>query len=86
VEIRKTDVCLGRSTADSIQSGLYFGHLGALREIMTRVSNDAFDGRRPRIIATGGFSGLFADTGLFDEAVPDLVLRGLLTALTMNLS
>ncbi len=86
VEIRKTEQCLGRSTADSIQSGLYFGHLGALREIMNGVSNDAFDGRRPRIIATGGFSGLFADTGLFDEAVPDLVLRGLLTALAMNLS
>lgn len=86
VEIRKTDLCLGRSTADSIQSGLYFGHLGALREIMARVTDDAFEGRRPRIIATGGFSGLFADSELFDEAVPDLVLRGLLTALLMNLS
>ncbi len=86
VEIRKADQCLGRSTAASIQSGLYFGHLGALREIMRGVSKDAFDGVKPRVIATGGFSSLFADTDLFDEAVPDLVLRGLLTALIMNLA
>ena len=86
VEIRKADRCLGRSTAASIQSGLYYGHLGALREIMSGVREDAFDGRQPRVIATGGFSSLFADTGLFNQAVPDLVLRGLLTALMMNLA
>ncbi len=85
VEIRRGERCLGRSTAASIQSGLYYGHLGALKEIMEGVSRDVFDGRRPRVIATGGFAGLFADTGIYDEAVPDLVLRGLLTALLMNL-
>lgn len=86
VEIRRPERCLGRSTAASIQSGLYHGHLGALREIMDGVSRDVFDGQRPRVIATGGFSSLFADADLFDEAVPDLVLRGLLTALVMNLA
>ena len=85
VEIRKAESTLGRSTAASIQSGLYHGHLGALNEIMAGVCRDAFDGQRPRVLATGGFSSLFADTGLFDEAIPDLVLRGLLTALFMNL-
>lgn len=86
VEIRRPGQCLGRATAESIQSGLYFGHLGALREILRGVREDAFGGRSPRVIATGGFAGLFADAGLYDEAVPDLVLRGLVTALTMNLS
>jgi type III pantothenate kinase len=86
VEIRKADHYLGRTTAASIQSGLYHGHLGALREIMQGVRQDAFDGAKARVIATGGFSSLFADTDLFDEAIPDLVLRGLLTALVMNLS
>lgn len=85
VEIVKPQVCLGRSTAASIQSGLYFGHLGALREICDQVIQQVFDGQRPRILATGGFAGLFEDAGLFDEIVPDLVLRGLLTALVMNL-
>lgn len=85
VEILQPQHCLGRTTATSIQSGLYYGHLGALRLIMENVAAEAFDGRRPKVIATGGFASLFADDGLYDENVPDLVLRGLLTALVMNL-
>lgn len=84
VEIIRTDICLGRTTASSIQSGLYFGHLGALREIMHRVQLEEFDGQRPTVIATGGFATLFGGTGLFDQIVQDLVLRGLLGVLKMN--
>lgn len=85
VEIIRRDTCLGRDTAESIQSGLYFGHLGALREIMQRVQLETFDGDKPRVLATGGFAALFNDAGLFDEVVPDLVLNGLKIALDMNL-
>ena len=84
VEIRRKEVCLGRTTAASIQSGLYFGHLGALREIMHRIQLEEFKGQRPRVIATGGFATLFGGTGLFDQIVQDLVLRGLLTVLELN--
>lgn len=85
VEIVRPRGCLGRSTAASIQSGLYHGQLGALREISERVTGEVFAGQRPRIIATGGFAALFEGSGLYDELVPDLVLRGLLTALLLNL-
>jgi type III pantothenate kinase len=64
---------------------LYYGHLGALQEISSQVVSEVFEGRKPRIIATGGFASLFEKTGLFDHIVPDLVLRGLLSALLMNL-
>ena len=84
VEIIRTDTCLGRTTASSIQSGLYFGHLGALREIMHRIQLEEFQGQRPKVIATGGFATLFGGTGLFDQIVQDLVLRGLLGVLEMN--
>lgn len=84
VEIIRKDVCLGRTTASSIQSGLYFGHLGALREIMYRIQLEEFEGQRPKVIATGGFATLFGGTGLFDQIEPDLVLRGLLAVLDMN--
>ena len=84
VEIIRTDSCLGRTTASSIQSGLYFGHLGALREIMHRIQLEEFQGQRPKVIATGGFATLFGGTGLFDQIVQDLVLRGLLGVLEMN--
>ena len=85
VEIIRTDICLGRTTASSIQSGLYFGHLGALREIMRRIQLEEFEGQRPTVIATGGFATLFGGTGLFDQIVQDLVLRGLLGVLKMNI-
>ena len=84
VEIVHTDTCLGRTTASSIQSGLYFGHLGALREIMHRIQLEEFQGQRPKVIATGGFATLFGNTGLFDQIEQDLVLRGLLAVLEMN--
>lgn len=67
-----------------MQSGLYHGHLGALREVCQGMIREVFSGKAPRAIATGGFAHLFRDTGLFGEIVPDLVLRGLLTALEMN--
>jgi len=84
VEIIRKEVCLGRTTTESIQSGLYFGHLGALREIMQRIRHEEFGDQRPKVIATGGFATLFGGTGLFDQVVPDLVLHGLLAALKMN--
>ena len=84
VEIIRKDTCLGRTTAASIQSGLYFGHLGALHEIIHRIQLEEFEGKRPKIIATGGFATLFAGTGLFDQVMQDLVLRGLLVVLELN--
>ncbi len=85
VEIIRPDQCLGRTTAASIQSGLYYGHLGALRTICEHITDEMFEGRRPRVIATGGFASLFENAKLYDEQAPDLVLRGLLMALVMNL-
>jgi type III pantothenate kinase len=84
VEIIRKDKCLGRTTATSIQSGLYFGHLGALHEIIRRIQLEEFEGNRPRIIATGGFASLFDGTELFDKVVQDLVLHGLLAILKLN--
>jgi type III pantothenate kinase len=53
VEIISKDVCLGRTTAESIQSGLYFGHLGALREIIQRIRLEEFGGQQPYVKGFG---------------------------------
>lgn len=84
VEIVRMDQALGRTTSASIQSGLFFGHIGALQEIMRRVTDEVFDGKRPFTIATGGFSTLFEHSGLFDISLPNLVLQGLRLAEEMN--
>jgi type III pantothenate kinase len=84
VEIMRGENCLGRTTAASIQSGLYYGHLGALQEIINRIRLEEFGGQQPRVIATGGFAALFDGTDLFDHVRQDLVLHGLLVVLGMN--
>jgi len=84
VEIVRSGHTLGRTTAASIQSGLYHGHVGALNEIISRVVDEEFKGQKPRVLATGGFATLFADTGLFDLNLPELVLQGLKLAESMN--
>ena len=84
VEIIIPETCTGRSTVESIQSGLYFGAVGLVREVVRKITDESFAGRRPRVIGTGGFASLFARAGIFDEEVPDLVLKGLHLALRMN--
>lgn len=84
VEIVSAKETLGRSTVESIQSGLYFGHVGMMKEIAKNLSKECFAGERPFIIGTGGFSGLFEKEKVFDTVQPDLVLKGLLMALKIN--
>lgn len=84
VEIVRPELACGRGTVESIQSGLYFGHLGAMKEIVSRYQTELFGGERPLVIGTGGFATLFQGSGIFDHEIPDLVLLGLLDALRMN--
>jgi type III pantothenate kinase len=84
IEIVKAHEVIGRSTVESIQSGLYFGTIGAVRELVARITNEKFNGDRPRIIGTGGFASLFKSAKIYDEEVPDLVLQGLYKAFCLN--
>jgi len=84
VEITAPAHLVGRSTSESIQSGLYFGTLGAIRFAIEKITDEEFAGERPTVISTGGFSSLFRDARLFDHIIPDLLLRGLLRALRLN--
>lgn len=84
VEIIAMNEALGRSTIESLQSGLYYGHIGTIKEISDRIAKECFDGDKPFIIGTGGFANLFEKEKIFDVVVPDLVLKGLLVSLKMN--
>ncbi len=92
VEIVVPETCLGRSTVESIQSGLFYGAIGATKEIISKLTSEAFKGERPLVIGTGGFASLFqsakekdpAMLTVFDQEIPDLVLKGLYLALKMN--
>jgi type III pantothenate kinase len=84
VELTRPPVALGRSTIESIQSGVYHGHAGAIRQLIEILSREAFGGTRPHVIGTGGFSRLLEPERLFDEIVPELVLLGLRHAEAAN--
>jgi type III pantothenate kinase len=70
---------LGKNTESAIRSGLYWGAVGAVREIVTRIS--AGLDRPPQIFVTGGDLRQLAKH-LGDEAtfVPNMVLCGIALA------
>ncbi|MFU8817184.1 MAG: type III pantothenate kinase [Pseudomonadales bacterium] len=84
VEIVPVTGAIGRSTVESIQNGLYWSNVGMVKELVSRMTAEAFPDEPPLVIATGGFSHLFDQEGLFDAVVPDLILVGLLEALRLN--
>ena len=84
VEIIKPKKALGRSTTESIQSGLFFGHLGAIKEIISKIIKEKFPQKKPLLIATGGFAHLFKHEKIFTHLEPDLVLHGIKIAYEIN--
>lgn len=84
VEIVVPEHIVGRGTTESIQAGLYYGHLFAIREMMRQIQAEEFP-RSPVVrVGTGGFSRLFENADLFDEVQPDLVLQGLYITWKLN--
>jgi type III pantothenate kinase len=76
VEIVKPEKVIGDSTVGSIQSGIYFGYISLVDGIIYKMIKELNE--NPKIIATGGFSGLIAESSKFIEIVDEnLMLEGL---------
>lgn len=76
VEIAKPVSVIGDSTVKSIQAGIFFGYIGLVEGILQRMIQES--GERPRIIATGGFARLIAESCALIEIVDEnLMLDGL---------
>ena len=84
VEILPPRHAIGRSTVESIQSGLYWSNVGMVREIISRITAEEFPDDPPIVIGTGGFAILFNREKLFDRVVPDLILTGLREIVRLN--
>ena len=68
----------GRSPEEAIASGIYFGHLGAVRELVARLRREVFRGAQVVVVGTGGNAPLYAGEKLFTVEEPRLILHGLL--------
>ena len=76
MEIRRPDRVVGKTTASSIQSGLYFGYLSLVDGVIARIRAEI--GGKPRVIATGGLAELFGGgSEAIEEVDPLLTLKGL---------
>ena len=76
VEIRRPEKVIGKTTAASIQSGLYFGYLALVDGMVDRIAKEL--GEKPRVIATGGLAELFGSgSERIEEVDPLLTLTGL---------
>ncbi|MEO5667713.1 MAG: type III pantothenate kinase [Bdellovibrionota bacterium] len=85
VEIRAVNETIGRSTIESIQSGLYWGTVCQVQGLIERIKKEGFAGENVMVIGTGGFSRLFDKEKVFERHMPELVHLGLKEAQIMNL-
>ncbi len=76
VEVRKPASVIGRTTVGGIEAGLFYGYLGMVEGIITRMRAEL--GGRAICVATGGLAPLIApETPLIDHTEPDLTLQGM---------
>ncbi|MBE6900624.1 MAG: type III pantothenate kinase [Ruminococcaceae bacterium] len=75
IEILKPEFALGKNTVSSMQSGAYYGYLGAIEKMVENLK--AIIGAEAKVVATGGFARLFAEEKLFDYIDQRLPLEGI---------
>jgi type III pantothenate kinase len=84
VEIEKPISLIGRSTMESIQSGLFYSALCSIEGIVKRVKAELKENGSVVTLGTGGMASLMKDERVFDYFLPNLVLEGLKIAEELN--
>jgi type III pantothenate kinase len=82
VELTEPPPALGKSTIEAIRSGLYWGAVGGVRELVAQLLPDVLE---PQIFLTGGAGPLFAgvlaaESSRPPQFVPHLTLAGIALA------
>ena len=76
VDISKPQSVVGTNTVACMQSGVFWGYVGLVREICARIKAER--DRDMRVISTGGLAPLFQQAErLFDDYKEDLTMHGL---------
>lgn len=77
---------IGLTSAECMQSGIYNGHLGSLKHLISGIKLENFPNSEIKVVGTGGFSKMFSQEKFFDDIVPDLVHKGILICIQNNLN
>lgn len=84
VELTAPSTAIGKNTVHSIQSGLIFGYVGLIGEMVRRYKIE-MDAPNATVIATGGLAQVIAgQTDLFDSVNEELTLHGLRLIHSLN--
>ena len=76
VDITRPQRVVGTNTVACMQSGIWFGYIGLVKEICARIKVERE--REMKVIGTGGLAVLFGTTDvLFDAIDDDLTMHGL---------
>jgi type III pantothenate kinase len=77
IGIGRPQAAIGRDTVSAMQSGIFWGYVGLIEGICSRIRAEA---EQPglRVVATGGLAPLLAEgTTLIEKVDPDITLEGL---------
>ena len=76
VDISKPQKVIGTNTVACMQSGVFWGYIGLVKEICERIKGEY--GQDMQVISTGGLAPLFQQSeALFDAFEDDLTMHGL---------
>ena len=80
IEISRPKKVIGTTTFEAIEAGIFWGHVAAVEGIVKKMRQTRSLADNCRVIATGGFAPLFADSvEVVTETDLDLTLKGLLS-------
>ena len=77
IGIGRPQSAIGRNTVSAMQSGIFWGYVGMIEGIVSRIRAEA-EFPVMKVIATGGLAPLLAEgTTLIERIDPDITLEGL---------
>jgi type III pantothenate kinase len=77
IGIGRPQAAIGRDTVSAMQSGIFWGYVGLIEGIVSRIRAEA-EVPAMKVVATGGLAPLLAEgTTLIERVDPDITLEGL---------
>ncbi len=74
---------IGKTTVDSMQAGIYFGYVGLVDAVVSRIKKEI--GEECFVLATGGLAPMIADeSNAIDAVDEDITLKGLRILYELN--
>jgi len=83
IRFEKPNSILGTNTIEHINSGIYYGTIGQIKEVITQIKKHI---KNPYIITTGGLCEMIScEINEIDAVIPDLNLNGLFSIYSLSL-